>query len=345
MKKIRFYLVAVVAIVLFSSMAWVRISLLHPALIVLPESIRNVAIVDRTLQEESVKNKMEQVLSGELMKQDEQAVRQSMIGMINVCAEFNLYNLMQTHKRYIGGGTKTTFPALMNWDTIAAICKENGADAVLAIEIFDSDFLITNPGNVARQVLEGNALGGSGYHVNGVAVINFGVRLYDPSTRKVIDEYQVSHRMNLDAGGNTVQDAVNQVLDKIGAINQAGYQAGRLYGERISPSYYTVIREFYNKPKRNHDLRAGVRKSEVADWNGAIESWTKALDDKRRVARRAAFNIAVAYEVLGDLDKAKEWAAKSYTEYGEKRGNDYFNMLVYRIREEAEIRRQVPDQE
>ena len=171
------------------------------------------------------------------------------------------------------------------------------------------------------------------------------MRVYDPLTKKIIDEYQVTHRVNFNSGGNSVLDAVNQVLDKVGAINEASYKAGRIYGERISPSYYTVIREFYNKPKRNNDLRAGVRKSEVADWNGAIESWTKALNAKRKVARRAAFNIAVAYEVLGDLEKAKEWAAKSYTEYEEKRGNDYYNILVSRIREEAEIKRQVMQQE
>jgi hypothetical protein len=47
--------------------------------------------------------------------------------------------------------------------------------------------------------------------------------------------------------------------------------------------------------------------------------------------------------VLGDLEKAKEWAAKSYTDYREKRGNDYYNVIAYRIREEAETKRQVTD--
>jgi tetratricopeptide (TPR) repeat protein len=131
------------------------------------------------------------------------------------------------------------------------------------------------------------------------------------------------------------------LFDKTQAVNQTSYEAGAIYGERISPSYYTITREFYNKPKRNRNLSAGVRKSEVADWTGAIDSWTKALSDrKRKVARRAAYNIAVGYEVLGDLQKAKEWAAKAYTEYGEKMASDYFNQLVYRINEEAAFNHQ-----
>jgi len=324
-------------------MAWVRINLLKPALIVLPGHIKNIAIIDRSLQVETSESKVEQLLTGELFKQDEQAVRQTIDGTIDVCGEFNLYHLIRTSERIQGGGTKSTFPEPMDWIQVSELCQKHKAEALLSVEIFDSDFIISNPVSIARQVLEGRALTGSGFHVTAVAMINYGVRLYDPSEKKILDEYHVTHRLNYEGTGATPQDAFNHLLNKIEAINQTSYAAGRLYGERISPSYYSVVREFYNKPKRNNDLRIGVRKSEVADWKGAIEAWTRALNAKRRIAGRAAFNIAVAYEVLGDLEKAKEWAARSYTDYEEKRGNDYYNELVYRIREEAEIRRQVPE--
>ena len=349
MKKFKLTIITLSAFILLCSMAWVRLNVLKPALVVLPNHIRNIAIIDRTLQDETKNTKTEQLLTGELFKQDEQAILKALLliivpfdGTIDACAEFNLYNIVRTAERIKGGGTKTTFPAPMGWNQVNELCDKHQADALLSIEIFDSDFIIANPIGIARQVLEGNALTGGGFRVTAVAVINYGIRLYDPATQKILDEYQVTHRINFDATGSTTQDAFNHLLNKIEAINQTSYAAGRIYGERISPSYYRVTRYFYDRPRRDHNLRAGVRKSEVADWNGAIDSWTKALDSKRRVARRAAFNIAVAYEVLGDLQKAKEWAANSYTEYGEKRGNDYFNELVYRIREEAEIKRQVP---
>ncbi len=342
MKKISLTILAIAVFILLCSMAWVRINVLKPALVVLPNHIRNIAIIDRTLQEETKNTKTEQILTGELFKQDEQAVLKAIDGTIDACAEFNLYNIVRTAERIKGGGTKNSFPAPMEWKQVKELCEKHQADALLSIEIFDSDFIIANPISIARQILEGNALAGGGFRVTAVAVINYGIRLYDPATQKILDEYQVAHRINFDATGSTTQDAFNHLLNKMEAINQTSYAAGRIYGERISPSYYRVTRYFYDKPRRDHNLRAGVRKSEVADWNGAIDSWTKALDSKRRVARRAAFNIAVGYEVLGDLEKAKEWAANSYTEYGEKRGNDYFNELVYRIREEAEINRQVP---
>jgi hypothetical protein len=87
-----------------------------------------------------------------------------------------------------------------------------------------------------------------------------------------------------------------------------------------------------------------VRYSEVADWKGAINVWMKVVEKgDRKDAGRAAFNIAVAYEVLGDLEKAKEWAARSHTEYEEKDADEYYKKLVNRIREEAVVNQQLPE--
>lgn len=330
---------------LFSSMAWVRINLLKPAIYVFPEHIRNIAMIDRTLPLDSTTNKIEEMITGEFFRQDDQAVRRIMEGMADACAGFNLYNLERTSERYTGEESQSVFPSPLSWDEIIRLCEKYQADAILSVELFDSDFLVTNPVQVFKQITEGAIVAGGELYVNGIATIRFGLRVYDPHNKKIIDEYEISNRLDIDAGGYTIDDMVNQVMNKVEAINQASYYAGREYGERITPSYYTVTREFYNKPKRSDDLRMGVRQSEVADWKGAIESWTRALSEKRKIAGRSAFNIAVGYEVLGDLDKAKEWAAKSYTEYREKMGNDYYNSLVYRQREEAVIKRQIPQGE
>jgi tetratricopeptide (TPR) repeat protein len=131
------------------------------------------------------------------------------------------------------------------------------------------------------------------------------------------------------------------LLDKIEATNRASYDAGFFYGQRITPTYYQVTRYFFNKPKKA--LGAGVRYSSVADWQGAIDAWMPAVNEgKRKDAGRAAYNIAVAYEVLGDLEMAKEWAARSHTEFAEKEADEYYKMLSNRVREEKLVSHQVP---
>lgn len=342
MKKVLLIFTALATFILFSGSAWVKLTLIRPSEIVLPEYLKSIALIDRTVQEESTQNKIEQVVTGEFFKQDEQAVFRIGEGFIEACSGTKRFETIRTAERYKANGTKNTFPTPLDWNTVSEICSKHQTDILLSIEIFDTDFLLTNaPVKIDTKSDDGKVSTRVEFKANGVAVINFGIRLYDAANRVILDEYQTSHRLNFDAQAPTLQVALNQLLDKTEAINRASYDAGFIYGERITPTYYQVTRYFFDKPKK--ELGAGVRYSEVADWNNAIKAWTKVVDNgDRKDAGRAAYNIAVAWEVLGDLEQAKEWAAKSHTEFEEKDADEYYKMLNYRIREENVVQRQMP---
>jgi hypothetical protein len=342
MRKISLYLLAASVYLIFNSSAWVNLTLVRPSAIVLPDHVRAIALVDRTLQEESPEHKLEQVFTGEFFRQDEQAVMQVKEGFIEACSGFNRFSAVRTEERYAGDGTKTTFPTPLGWDKVSEICNKYQADVVLSVEIFDTDFILTNnPVKVETTNDAGKITSRLEFRAQGIAVINFGIRLYDPSSQLILDEYQTTHRLNFEAQGGTLQAALNQLLNKVEAVNRASFDAGFIYGQRITPTYYRVTRYFFNKPKKT--LGEGVRYSEVADWHGAIEAWMKVVNGRdRKDAGRAAYNIAVAWEVLGDLEKAREWAARSHTEFAEKEADDYYKLLTDRIREEQIVGQQVP---
>ncbi len=343
MKRFKYIIAAVALLMLLSSSAWVKLTLVRPSAIVLPDHIKTVAMIDRSVQEKSPESKLEQVVTGEMFRQDEQAVLKITDGFIEACSGTQRYQTVRTAEKYKSNGTKNSFPTPLDWNIIDEICKRHQADAVLAIEIFDTDFILTNsPIKIETTNDKGVIIPRVEFKAMGVAVINFGIRLYDAANRVILDEYQTTHRLNLDAQAPTLQAALNQILDKTEAINRASYDAGFIYGERISPTYYQVTRYFFDKPKK--ELGAGVRYSEVADWKGAINAWMKVVEKgDRKDAGRAAFNIAVAYEVLGDLEQAKSWAARSHTEFEEKEADDYYKNLVNRIREENVVNQQMPD--
>ncbi|HEX2394879.1 MAG TPA: DUF6340 family protein [Bacteroidales bacterium] len=334
MKRLVFLTGSALLLMICSSSAWVKLTLIRPADIQIPENLKSIALIDRTVQEETTKNKIEQVVTGEAFHQDEQAVLKIAEGFIEACSGTKRFETVRTSERYLADGTKTTFPTPLDWNSVTEICNRHNTDVLLSIEIFDTDFLLTNkPVKIDTQTEDGKVSTRVEFVANGVAVINFGIRLYDAVNRVILDEYQTSHRLNFDAQAPTLQVALNQLLDKTEAINRVSYDAGFIYGERITPTYYQVTRYFFDKPKKV--LGAGVRYSEVADWNNAIKAWTKVVENgDQKDAGRAAFNIAVAWEVLGDLEKAKDWASRSYTEFEEKDANDYYRALTDRIREE-----------
>ena len=344
MKNLKLVFIMASVLMLFSGSAWVNLTLVRPSEIMLPDDIRTIAIIDRSQRAETPVSKLEEVVTGEFFKQDEQAVFRLAEGFINACSSIDRYVTIKTSEKYTGDGTKNELPSLLDWNEVKDICSRYEADAVMSIETFDSDFILTNlPVNTETRNELGQLISQLHYRASGVAVIRLGIRIYDSKSMTILDEYQTTYKMNFEGQGINLQDAVNQIIDKTEAVKRAGYEAGFIYGGRITPTYYQVTRYFYNKPKKA--LGAGVRRSEVADWTGAIESWSRVVETgKRKHAGRAALNIAVGYEVLGDLEKAKEWASRSYVDFEEKEAENYYDVLVDRIRMEDVVEEQLSEE-
>jgi hypothetical protein len=337
MKKLMLFLIMGLIYVVFSSSAWVKLTLVRPSDLVIPDYIKSIALIDRTKQEDTKQNKVEQIMTGEVFHQDEQAVFQLGQGFIEACSGTQRFITVRTGERFTSNGTKSTFPTPLDWDTVTEICNKNQTDALLSVEIFDTDFLLTNsPVSLESRNIGGKMVTLPVVRANGVAIINVGIRLYDVANRVILDEYQTTRRMNFQGEAATLQGAINAMLDKVEATKQASYESGFAYGERITPTYYQVTRYFFDSPKKK--LGAGVRYSEVGDWKNAIDEWTKIVNTgKRKHAGRAAFNIAVGYEVLGDMEKAKQWAARSHTEFQEKDADEYYKLLCNRINDERMV--------
>jgi hypothetical protein len=326
---------------LFSSSAWVTLTLVQPALVDLPDHIKSVIIIDRTVTPDQKQNKIEEVLTGEIFKQDEQAVIQVIEGLVYMVSNGDRLTISRTTEKYVGEATGKVFPEPLPWPEISKLCQKYNADAAIVLESFDSDYILTHGTKAVQRTSTG--LPGISFYAQGIATVDMGFRIYDPLVNAISDAYQFHHEMRFDAGGNSLADAIQGVLNKTEAVKRVSYDAGMIYGQRITPTYYNVTRYFYDKPKKNKKLSEGVRRSKVADWEGAIESWKEALEiaKKDKHKGRIALNIAVGYEVLGDLDKALEWAGKAYVDYEEKMADNYVSQLKARINEARIVEQQM----
>jgi hypothetical protein len=74
---------------------------------------------------------------------------------------------------------------------------------------------------------------------------------------------------------------------------------------------------------------------EVNDWDRAIDALLTAVETGHfKTKGRAAHNLAVVYEILGDLDEAKRWASDAWGRYGIRKSRDYGYLLTRRINEQ-----------
>ena len=126
--------------------------------LILPESINNIAVVNRSLTKEEDKgNKtLESIATGEIAGSDKLASDEAVKGFFDGLQNSNhLKAVIPPTVRLYGTGTRKT-PEILSWDQVNDICESANADVLLVLENFDSnsDFVIANAVNQVTSVLE-----------------------------------------------------------------------------------------------------------------------------------------------------------------------------------------------
>jgi tetratricopeptide (TPR) repeat protein len=319
------------------------VTIMSPASVTVPGHINTLALIDRSQSADSKSDLKEGIITGEIPQQDAQASKSALDGLVEALSNSPRYVVKQTGIKMLTNAGGSIFPDPLTWDEVDRICKEQNVDAVLALEIFDSDFK-TIPG---MRKIEGSgpAFLNTEFYVNATGTVKLGFRMYDKLTHTVIDQQTYSRSLEWSSTGKTPVQAAAGLLNRTEAIKQVGYSAAAYYAERISPEWITVTRYYYKKPKKNNDFVVGVRQIEVGQWEEGLESFLKATNDRNnKTAGRAAYNAALSYEVLGELEKALQYAQESYTKYGNKKAMYYVNTLNRRIEDWNVLKEQLGEE-
>ena len=322
----------------------VPINYLQPALINIPTSVQSIVVVDHSAPKNTTWDIIEGGLTGEGIGQDAEGILNLIQGIKEIGAQSSRYTLTKETQRYGKGKLLENIPQAMDISLIRNIGSKHGADAVLAIDKFDSDFITTDAELKTKKDPEDTTKVIRTYEVEGIASVVAYIRLYEVKTGTILDEIKLNDQFTYRASGSTVQEAMLQLMRKQDAVNDISYQTGLIYGRRIAPYAYTVNRTIYRRPKDTY-LERGARKAEVADWKGAIVDWQVATKSiaKDKVKARAAYNIAVAYEVLGDLQNAQEWAQVAYVTYGMNQAKAYYDQLARRALQQEQLDMQMEE--
>lgn len=291
----------------------------------LPEDIRSIAIVNRSLTTEEEKNAkvLEAIISTEIGS-DFLASDACIKGVYDAISRLPGTELVfPAEVRMNGTGTRE-IPDLLDWELVEQICENEEADLLLVLETFDSntDLLARTATEQITAIIH---TGKPKITPPSEAILHVAAywRLYDPDTRRIVDQYQFTGNSPLNTYGGPHPDA----------LPRAAYDAGTAYIDRYLPSSYRVKRQLYKSTSgaAKQEFRAGYRRTEVANWDGAMEIWEELTEDpKAKTAGRACLNMAVANEVKGNTLPALEWAKKSYEFYNDKLGRDYAKILLKR---------------
>lgn len=313
--------------------ATVSFTYLQPAAINLPSSVQHIVVVDHSAPKDSRWDILEGGLTGEAIGQDREAIINLIGGIREIGAQSNRFTLTKEGQRYGKGKLLENIPDPMSLTLIKSIAKKHRADAVLSIDKFDSDFITTNARIKDKKDPEDTTKRIAQYQVTGVATVKTYIRVYEAKSGEILDEIKFTDDFTWSAKGTSIAKAMMQLMNKQKAINEVGYRTGLAYGRRIAPTEVAVTRQLYKRPKGDNNFDRAVRKAEVADWYGAIRDFEMVLvgSSEQKMKAKAAYNLAVCHEVLGELEKAEGRAQDAYVKYGLPKGRDYQSILQHRI--------------
>lgn len=207
----------------------------------------------------------------------------------------------------------------IDWNNIKNICETFHTDALLVIERY------YNKINTSYKIHPSNAE----YYKHVTASINSkysaAVKIYDPIEKKIIRQFEVTDTIFWSDGALSTKNLFEKCPTIKKCIIQSGIQAAKDINKYISPVWKKEERFFYlfDTEENNNSIEKLVKNNK---WSEAYKYWLNfTKSSKKQIRSKAEFNIAVASEMMGNIDEAIIWANKS-------------NKLIYRYLTELYIK-------
>jgi hypothetical protein len=318
------------------------LEVLQPSQIVLPDDIKVLALMDRSKPEKGFATFMEGVFSGEDLGQDREGRRLALQNLTNTLTRTPTLQVKGTGLEYTGSKNGKQMPPPLNWSEVESICKRYGADAVVALESFDSSSdLSYSQSSYKSKQKDGTEIIKYTHTARRNLRVYMGWRVYDLKLRVVVDENTVSEYDEDTATGDTQDRARTNLRSQLSAMRDLAAKAGSKYGQRIAPVWVNVSRTYYNTAKGSDQsaMEQAHRLTQAGKWDEAAEIWNDLLSSARdpKTKGKAAHNIAIAAERNGNLKTAEDWASKAYTQYGNKASQSYVYVIQQRISDQARL--------
>ncbi len=304
----------------------------HPAPVTIAPEIKTIGIIDRSTPTDQTKSLdiIDKVLTLEGASLDSIGTLEAIKGVTEELAandRFNEVRLLSGLKfRTSGLGG---MPVPLTWDQVEDICRDNGTQALFALELYDTDTRIsytTEPGKVKTPLGDIPVLNHS---ASMETLVKTGWRIYSPSDRAILDEHIVAESIVFAGKGINPVAAVAGMIHRKDAVKEVSRKAGHIYALRLIPYRLRVTRDYFVKGTDN--FKVAKRRAQLGKWDEAAELWEKETDNpKMKIAGRAHYNMAIISEINGNLDEAVSWAQKAYSDYRNKPGLRYVRILENR---------------
>lgn len=326
-----------------SSTNKVTMSVQEPAVVTIPPDMEKIGIIDRSLtrSETGIRESLDQVFSLKSPELDKNGASAALTGLTEELRKNERFiSVTRTDAPRQSSPSSGVFPAPIAWDSIDEICREHDLDGLFSLEFYDTDSQISYS---TQQVTLKGPLGveipGLEHIAEVRTTVKTGWRIYDHTSRNIIDEFVSSETVVTSGRGINPAEAAKAISGRTEAVQTESGNMGTFYGRSILPYWTRVSRDYY--VRGNDSFKTAKRRAQTGNWDGAAELWLRETDNRKaKIAGRAHYNMAIINEINGELDMAIDWAGIAYEDYGDKNALRYLRTLQNRKARAEQLRRQ-----
>jgi hypothetical protein len=305
------YISLIISILLLSScssLLYTSIDVLKPAVVSFDASAQNILLVNNTLAQPDYYGHKNEFYnqSTKYVKVNTDSLPLFVLSMLSEKLTDNgFFGNVDLVLNSVNNDSDFFATQNLSFDKVKNLCKTYDADVVLSLDRLKVNDVI---GDVYYQDI-------NTYYVALVARYEARWSVLYPS-KNTRETYTFRDTIYWEGENTNRQKAHLQLPDRADALVDGALYAGENVVKRLMPYWTKSDRYFFSSNKK--EMKQGLDSIYAKNWSGAIKVWGKAIENASNSYKgQLAYNLAVAYELDGDINKALQyvWIAYEYLKY------------------------------
>jgi tetratricopeptide (TPR) repeat protein len=228
----------------------------------------------------------------------------------NLLFESGRYDIVIPENRFLPFEKNAFITKELAWNEVKTLCDTFNTDAVLSIDHFKTRVITTYDKNDYFSQYENQF-----YEMAEATIkVSFEVvaRVYDPVKEKIESRLIVRDTLVWEDNGRTINELFGRLTPIKDAISEVGIAVALEFANQVTPKWKQEKRGYFAKGDAN--LKQAAPLVNTSQWDTAIILWKETVENakSKSIKSKAEFNIALGYEMLGDIDESIKWALQSY---------------------------------
>jgi len=308
----------------------------------LPSNIQSLTLVNRTVDETFTDLKSDslqrlfyrQNFNYDTIINDIQASDTTIKALGELLYESGRYDFVIPEERFLEFKRNSFINEEIPWEQVNELCQTFNTDAVLSLDHFKTRVST----DYKKESFYDAMTNGFSWTAYAEITIYYEAlfRVYDPVQEKVILREFLRDTVTWEGANRTPNALFNNFTTIKTALSEVGIAIALDFSDKIGTTWHEERRTFF--PSGDKRLKQAEQFVNNGDWYSAMILWNDVAENgkSKSIKSKAEYNIAIGYELEGDVDKAILWALKSYKTMYRQVTYNYLELLKRRKNENKE---------